>query len=66
MSNLEFLEMVKGLLATFVKTAGPEGAVRNVLSGREIETMSDADLYHLVQKVSVYARVSPQHKLRIT
>jgi Ca2+-transporting ATPase len=23
-------------------------------------------LYHLVQKVSVYARVSPQHKLRIT
>lgn len=66
MSNLEFLEMVKGLLATFVKRAGPEGAVRNVLSGREIETMSDADLYHLVQKVSVYARVSPQHKLRIT
>jgi magnesium-transporting ATPase (P-type) len=66
MSNMEFLGLVKELLAALVKRAGPEGAVRNVLSGKELETMSDIALYHLVQKVSVYARVSPQHKLRIT
>jgi len=39
--------------------------VRKVLVGQELETMSDTALYHLVQKVSVYARVSPHHKLRI-
>ena len=66
MSKMEFLGLVKELLAALVKRAGPEGAVRNVLSGKELETMSDIALYHLVQKVSVYARVSPQHKLRIT
>jgi Ca2+-transporting ATPase len=66
MSNMEFLGLVKELFAALVKRAGPEGAVRNVLSGKELETMSDIALYHLVQKVSVYARVSPQHKLRIT
>jgi magnesium-transporting ATPase (P-type) len=66
MSKMEFLEMMKELLAALVKRAGPEGAVRNVLSGKDLETMSDIALYHLVQKVSVYARVSPQHKLRIT
>jgi Ca2+-transporting ATPase len=65
MSDMEFLGFIKNLLASLVKRAGPEGAIRHVLSGKEIETMSDADLFHLVQKVSVYARVSPQHKLRI-
>jgi len=63
---MEFLGFIKNLLASLVKRAGPEGTIRHVLSGKEIETMSDADLFHLVQKVSVYARVSPQHKLRIT
>jgi Ca2+-transporting ATPase len=35
------------------------------LTGRELETMSDEDLFTKVQEVSVFARVSPQHKLRI-
>jgi Ca2+-transporting ATPase len=35
------------------------------LTGRELEVMSDADLFTKVQEVSVFARVSPQHKLRI-
>jgi Ca2+-transporting ATPase len=35
------------------------------LTGRELETMSDQDLFTKVQEVSVFARVSPQHKLRI-
>lgn len=36
-----------------------------VLTGRELESMSDADLFTQVRKVSIYARVSPHHKLRI-
>ena len=35
------------------------------LSGPEIELMSQADLEAVVGSVSVYARVSPEHKLRI-
>jgi magnesium-transporting ATPase (P-type) len=37
----------------------------DVLTGRELEAMSDDDLFGRVRDVSVYARVSPQHKLRI-
>jgi magnesium-transporting ATPase (P-type) len=37
-----------------------------VLEGKGLETMSDQDLFHQVKRVPVYARVSPQHKLRIT
>lgn len=37
-----------------------------VLTGRELEAMADEDLYHRVQEVSVFARVAPHHKLRIT
>ncbi len=37
-----------------------------VLTGKEIEEMDDLQLFEKVKTVSVYARVSPQHKLRIT
>ena len=37
-----------------------------VLTGRELEDMDDNTLFDQVDKISVYARVSPQHKLRIT
>lgn len=36
-----------------------------VITGRELETMSDRELFEKVNDVSVYARVSPHHKLRI-
>ena len=36
-----------------------------VVTGRELETMSDEELFQKVSQVSVYARVSPSHKLRI-
>jgi Ca2+-transporting ATPase len=36
-----------------------------VLSGKEIEKMSDEELFLQVKETSVYARVSPEHKLRI-
>ena len=40
---------------------GQDGA----LSGQELATMSDEELCEVVDKVSVYARVAPEHKLRI-
>jgi Ca2+-transporting ATPase len=36
-----------------------------VLTGREIEAMTDGALFNLVEDVSVFARVAPHHKLRI-
>lgn len=36
-----------------------------VLTGAELDTMSDAELMRAVQHTSVFARVSPGHKLRI-
>ena len=36
-----------------------------VVSGTELEAMNQADLEQVVKEVSVYARVSPEHKLRI-
>lgn len=36
-----------------------------VVEGREIENLSDEELDEFVSDVSVYARVSPEHKIRI-
>src|SRR5690606_20862223 len=33
------------------------------VTGAEIETMTDAELQTLVQRVAVFARTSPEHKL---
>ncbi len=40
-----------------------EGTI--AVEGAEIEKMSDEELADFVEKVSVYARVSPEHKIRI-
>ncbi len=37
----------------------------DVITGSELSTISDEELLNRVEKVSVYARVSPEHKLRI-
>ena len=37
----------------------------HVLTGRELEHLSQRDLEQEVDRVSIYARVSPEHKLRI-
>ena len=41
---------------------GPDG---RAVTGRELTAMPDDDLVETVQRVRVFARVSPQHKLRI-
>lgn len=53
---------------TAARIAGDLGIVEGearALTGREIESMSDDDLVDAVRDVDVYARVSPEHKLRI-
>lgn len=35
------------------------------LSGEELDKLSDSQLYEQVGKIAVYARVSPEHKLRV-
>jgi Ca2+-transporting ATPase len=37
-----------------------------VLTGRDLEAMDDEELFARVKETSVFARVSPEHKLRIT
>lgn len=36
-----------------------------VLLGMDVEKLSDSQLADIVEKVVIYARVSPEHKLRI-
>ena len=36
-----------------------------ILTGRELQQLSQTELEHEVKDVSIYARVSPEHKLRI-
>ena len=47
------------------KELGMLGESGRVLSGPELEAISDDELDELVEQVRVYARVSPEHKLRI-
>jgi Ca2+-transporting ATPase len=52
---------------TAVRIAADLGISENgkVLTGQELSAMSDSDLDRAVGEVNVYARVSPEHKLRI-
>jgi len=45
--------------------AGLEVKAENVLEGTDLEKMTDADLLEKVSEIKVYARVSPEHKIRI-
>ncbi|MFB3817423.1 MAG: cation-translocating P-type ATPase [Candidatus Methylomirabilales bacterium] len=44
---------------------GSEGVGHRVLDGRDLDRMSEEDLAGVVDEVAVYARVSPEHKLKI-
>ena len=41
------------------------GDGRRAITGTELEQMSDDELYNQVRDIAVYARVSPEHKMRI-
>ncbi|MEM2102798.1 MAG: cation-translocating P-type ATPase [Candidatus Bathyarchaeia archaeon] len=52
---------------TAVAIAKELGMLRDgmVLTGQELDKLSDEEFENIVEKVTVYARVSPEHKLRI-
>ncbi|MGI6334853.1 MAG: cation-translocating P-type ATPase [Saccharofermentanales bacterium] len=55
-------------LDTAVAIANDLGMLKpgdQVLTGAELDAMSDEDLIQAVEKTAVYARVSPDHKVRI-
>jgi Ca2+-transporting ATPase len=51
--------------AAISKQLGIADDTPHVLEGKEIETIDDEELFSRAKDVSVYARVSPLHKLRI-
>jgi magnesium-transporting ATPase (P-type) len=62
---------VKMITGDHVETARAVGALlgigqsRPALTGAEIEVLNDSDLRKVVSEVDVYARASPEHKLRL-
>jgi Ca2+-transporting ATPase len=61
--------MITGDHAVTAQAIGRElgigGATAKAITGRELSAMSDEELYAAVEDVSIYARVAPEHKLRI-
>ena len=53
------------LTATAIGAQMGIGDGEHSLTGRDIEAMSDADLTQAVERIDVFARVSPEHKLRL-
>jgi Ca2+-transporting ATPase len=47
------------------KQLGITGDAPLIIKGKEIETLSDEELLNKTKTASIYARVSPRHKLRI-
>jgi len=50
---------------TIAEEIGLEAKDENILEGKDLETISDAELEEKSKYISIYARVSPRHKLRI-
>ena len=60
--------MVTGDHALTARAVGAEIGLlegRRVLTGVEIQAMSDDELYEVAEHTRIYARVDPEHKLRI-
>ncbi|MEM0453288.1 MAG: cation-translocating P-type ATPase [Sulfolobales archaeon] len=47
------------------KMIGLDANEENVLEGKQLETMNDDEFSKIVDKINVYARVTPEHKARI-
>ncbi|MDD5428723.1 MAG: calcium-transporting P-type ATPase, PMR1-type [Candidatus Omnitrophica bacterium] len=55
----------KNTAVAIARSLGFFGADSMALSGEELDRMNDEELYGVVAGTAVYARVSPQHKLRV-
>jgi len=47
------------------REVGLDVKAENIITGVELEKVSDKEMLKLVKKIEIYARVSPHHKLRI-
>jgi Ca2+-transporting ATPase len=50
---------------TIAEEIGLIAEEKNIMEGKDLETISDADLREKAKYISIYSRVSPRHKLRI-
>ncbi|MFH0856654.1 MAG: HAD-IC family P-type ATPase [bacterium] len=48
-----------------IEEVGIKAEPENILEGDKLDKMSDEELQKIIKKISLYARVSPRHKLRI-
>jgi Ca2+-transporting ATPase len=55
----------KNTAVAIARALGIFGEGSEALSGEELDRLSEDELYGAVERVSVYARVSPEHKLRV-
>jgi len=55
----------KNTAVAIAKELGFFGADSRALTGEELERLSDEDLKKMVETIPVYARVSPEHKLKV-
>ena len=59
------IEIARQLGIVSAPAAGDGASGIKVLSGAEIENLSPAELKNVIDEVSVFARVAPEHKLKI-
>jgi len=60
------VKMITGDSLLTAKTIGKEiGIEGNVIGGREMEEMSDEELFDEIENISIFARIDPSQKLRI-
>ena len=50
---------------SIAKEIGLEVSESNVIEGKELETLNERELESLIDRIVVYARVTPEHKARI-
>lgn len=55
----------KDTAVAIAKELGIIGSADEAMTGSELNEMSDEELYQNIEKYSVYARVQPEHKVRI-